>query len=165
MIGRTTAGVRVQQAMRAIEVLAALGDADTGRIGIMGISGGGLVSAFAAVLDPRFRACVVSGYANFFRDSVMAIRHCVDNFAMGLAQDVEMPDLLAAIGPRPMLWEAGTQDPIFPYSAMQLAYAQVKQVYGYLGVPDNLQLDGFKGEHQISGAMAYDFLWDALQAP
>jgi len=162
MLGRTMAGVRVLQTIRAVDALAALGDADISRVGIMGISGGGLVASFSAVLEPRFRACVVSGYANLFRDSVLAMRHCVDNFAMGLSRDVELPDLLAAIAPRPMLWESGIHDPIFPYTAAQQAYEQVKGIYGMLGSPENLQLDGFDGGHQISGVVAYDFLWNAL---
>lgn len=48
---------------RAVDALAALGDADSSRMGIMGISGGGLVASFATVLDPRFHVCVISGYA------------------------------------------------------------------------------------------------------
>lgn len=162
MLGRSTGGVRVVQAMRAIDALEALGGVDMNRIGIMGISGGGLVTEFTAALDERIRACVVSGYANTFRDSVMAMPHCVDNFFMGMVDELEMPDILASIAPMPMLWEAGDKDPIFPFYAVQAAYAQVQAVYAHENVSGNLALDGFQGGHMISGVKAYDFLWNAL---
>lgn len=162
MLGRTLSGVRVLQAMRAIDALRAVGGADMGRVGMMGISGGGLVTSFTAALDERIRACVVSGYANTFHDSVMAMPHCVDNFFFELALNVELPDILATIAPRPMLWEAGDKDPIFPMFAVESAYKQVRQVYQKLNALGALDLDAFEGEHMISGKKAYDFLWNAL---
>jgi dienelactone hydrolase len=162
LLGRTLSGVRVLQARRAIDVLAELGGADMDRIGMMGISGGGLVTAFAAALDDRLRACVVSGYANTFKKSVMAVPHCVDNFFMGLADALEMPDILASIAPRPMLWEAGDEDPIFPMDGVLEARRAVARAYAAFGAEDNFQLDAFAGGHQISGALAYDFLKNAL---
>lgn len=163
MLGRTLGGVRVLQALRAIDVLTGMGGVDAQRIGMMGISGGGLVTAFATALDERVRACVVSGYANTFHDSVMAMHHCVDNFFPGLVLDVELPDILASIAPRSMLWEAGDRDPIFPMFAVEKAYEQVARVYERCGAGDGLELDAFEGDHMISGRRAYDFLWDALK--
>ncbi len=162
MLGRTLGGVRVLQASRAIDALEAIGGADLDRVGMMGISGGGLVTAFTTALDTRIRACVVSGYANTFHDSVMAMPHCVDNFFFGLARDVELPDILATIAPRPMLWEAGDSDPIFPMFAVRSAFSQVRRVYEKLNAACALELDAFQGDHMISGKKAYDFLWNAL---
>lgn len=163
MMGRTLGGVRVLQSMRALDVMRELGDEiDLDRVGMMGISGGGLVTAFTTALDPRIRACVVSGYANTFEDSIMAMHHCVDNFFPGLARDVELPDILASIAPRPMLWEAGSEDPIFPGYGVDRAFAQVKAIYARENAAAAFDVDRFTGGHQISGAKAYDFLWDAL---
>lgn len=161
MLGRSLGGARVLQALRAIDVLQELG-ADRNRIGMMGISGGGLVTAFAAALDDRIRACVVSGYANTFKKSVMAVHHCVDNFYMGLARDLELPDILASIAPRPMLWEAGDSDDIFPIDGVREARDIVLSQYRRLGAEQCFELDEFHGGHRISGARAYDFLWEAL---
>lgn len=158
MCGTTVTSVRVYECVRCLDVLAELGDADLSRVGCMGISGGGLVATFFAALEPRIRACVISGYANYFRTSVMAMHHCVDNFFHGMLNLCELPDILSLVAPRPMLWEMGTEDPIFPVEAGREAASAVQGVYGLLDVPERFQVDIFQGDHQISGAKSYDFL-------
>ena len=66
--------------------------------------------------------------------------------------------MLSLAAPRPMLWEMGTEDPIFPIEAGRKAASQVEKMYQLLGVPERFQVDIFKGDHQISGAKSYDFL-------
>ncbi len=158
MCGTTVTSVRVYECIRCLDVLAELGNVDLERVGCMGISGGGLVSTFFSVLEPRIKACVISGYANLFRSSVLAMHHCVDNFFPGMLNLCELPDILSLAAPRPMLWEMGTEDPIFPIEAGRKAASQVEKIYQLLGVPERFQVDIFKGDHQISGAKSYDFL-------
>lgn len=100
----------------------------------MGISGGGLVAAFASALDERIKAAVVSGYVNTFEASIMAIRHCIDNYVPGLLQDAEMPDIVGLIAPRPLLIESGRTTGFFrsgrrgrpspPFPAFTLCWAK-----------------------------------------
>jgi hypothetical protein len=61
-----------------------------------------------------------------------------------------------------MLVEAGTRDPIFPLHAVEEAVARARQVYSLFGAQDQIETDYFEGRHQISGARAYDFLWEKL---
>lgn len=158
MMGQTLAGHRIYQIIRTLDYLETRADVDMNRIGCMGISGGGLVAGFTAAVDDRIKAVVVSGYVNLFRDSIMAVHHCVDNFIPGILQYAEMPDILALNAPRPMLVEAGTKDHIFPIEATREAIRQLEQVYEVLGVPERLEQDVFKGGHEISGQKAYDWL-------
>ena len=155
---KTMAGIRVWQAERMFDYLASRGDVDPERIGVMGISGGGLGSSFFAAYEKRVKACVVSGYLCTFKDSIMSIYHCVDNFIPGLLNNGEMADLFGLIAPRPLLIEAGTDDDIFPLDAVKSSYARLENLYGKLNAKDKTDIDIFKGEHQISGAKAYDFL-------
>jgi hypothetical protein len=131
-------------------------------MGAMGISGGGMHTFFSTCLDPRIRACVVSGYYSTFRDSILAMSHCACNFVPGLAPFGEMYDLVGLIAPRPMLVEAGTRDPIFPIAAVERSVARARQVYNVWGASDQVETDYFEGRHQISGRRAYDFLWERL---
>lgn len=158
MCGTTITSVRVYECIRCLDVLAELGDANLKHIGCMGISGGGLVCSFLAALEPRIRASVISGYPNYFRTSVMSIDHCVDNFFSGMLNLCEMPDILSLIAPRPMLWEMGTKDPIFPIEAGKKAASEVRKMYRFLDSKEAFDLDIFEGDHQISGAKSYDFL-------
>jgi hypothetical protein len=101
---------------------------------------------------------VVSGYFNTFRDSIMAVRHCLCNFVPGIVNLVEMVDIAGLVAPRPLLIETGTHDPIFPTEAAQRAYQDLQKVYDVFEVTENLDIDIFEGEHAWSGAKAYDWL-------
>ena len=158
MYNKTMAGMRVWQAERMLDYLLERSDVDSERIGVMGISGGGLASSFFAAYERRIKACVVSGFLCTFKDSIMSIYHCVDNFVPGIINNGEMADLFGLIAPRPLLMESGTDDDIFPIDGVKSSYARLETLYGKLNVRDKLDIDIFKGDHQISGAKAYDFL-------
>lgn len=158
MYGQTMAGMRVFDVKRCLDYLATLPFVDAGRMGAMGISGGGLAAGFAAMVDDRIRAICVSGYFNTFADSVLNVFHCVDNYLYGIMQTAELPDLACLIAPRPLVMECGRQDPIFPFAASEACYRQLEQAYRMLGCPERLAMDAFDGDHQISGRISYDFL-------
>ncbi|MBB6670098.1 alpha/beta hydrolase family protein [Cohnella nanjingensis] len=156
-MGQTMAGYRVFETLRCVDYLLTRNDVDADRIGCMGISGGGLVCSFAAAIDDRISAAVVSGFTNTFQDSILSIRHCIDNYVPGLSLVAEMPDLLGLIAPKPLLVEAGTRDPIFPVQATLEAFENIRDVYRLLGKEEKLELDLFEGDHEISGKVAYDW--------
>jgi len=157
MMGKTLGGYRVYETIRAIDYLMTRDDADPGRIGCTGISGGGLVSAFTSALDERIGAAVVSGYTNTFEDSIMSIRHCIDNYIPGILELAEMPDLIGLIAPRPLLIEAGRNDRIFPVKGVEKAYAKLVRIYEAVNAKANLDLDLFEGGHEIGGAKQFDW--------
>ncbi|MEF3305480.1 alpha/beta hydrolase family protein [Paenibacillus sp. GYB003] len=157
MMGRTIAGARVYDIFRTIDYLQSRADADGERIGCMGISGGGLVAAFASALDDRIKVAAISGYVNTFKDSIMSIRHCIDNYIPNMLLHAEMPDIVGLIAPKPLLVESGTADRIFPVGAAKEAVSKIARIYGLLGENDKLGHDVFEGKHQISGNMAYDW--------
>jgi dienelactone hydrolase len=167
LLGKTLLGLRVYDVMRLIDYIHTRPEPSAGTLGCVGLSGGGMVTLFTTALDPRITCAVVSGYFNTFRDSIMAVRHCLCNFVPGMAQAVEMVDIAGLVAPRPLLIETGTQDPIFPTMATQQAYAELQKIYAVFpgtarGVPHNLEIDIFKGEHAWSGAKAYDWLAQSL---
>jgi dienelactone hydrolase len=161
-MGQTMAGYRVFETLRCVDYLLTLEEVDAARIGCMGISGGGLVCSFAAAVDDRISAAVVSGFTNTFQASILSMHHCVDNYVPGLSLTAEMPDLLSLIAPKPLLIEAGIRDPIFPVHATREAYEKLRNVYHLLGTDEHLELDLFEGEHEISGKVAYDWLHRVL---
>ena len=86
MLGGSVAGLRVWDGMRAVDYLESIPQADPNRLGVMGISGGGMHAFFSACLDPRIRAAVISGYFCDWRESILSINHCTCNFVSGSAQ-------------------------------------------------------------------------------
>lgn len=163
MLGETVAGWRTWDALRALDYLQTRTDCvDPSRMGVMGISGGGLAALFAAALDTRVSACVVSGYFNTFAASILSISHCIDNYVPGLLQLGEMPDLAALIAPRALFVENGRADPIFPLAAFEQAVAQASDIYQTFGVPNHFAAEAFDGGHQFHGQGAFAFLANAL---
>jgi dienelactone hydrolase len=161
-LGGSVAGLRTHDAVRLVDYLATRPEADLARLGAMGISGGGMHTLFSACLDERIRAAVISGYFSTFKDSILAMEHCPCNFVPGLARFGEMADLIGLVAPRPVLFESGSYDEIFPRPAVERGVAAARQVYGVFGAGDQVETDYFEGRHHINGEKAYDFLLNRL---
>jgi len=162
-LGGSVVGLRVFDARRLIDYLGTRHDLDADKIGAMGISGGGMHTFFSTAIDTRIKACVISGYYSTFMDSILAMHHCTCNFVPGMADFGEMYDLVGLIAPRPVLFEAGTYDPIFPLDAVKKSVGIARsKVYAVFDASDQVELDVFAGRHQIHGERAYDFLWEKL---
>jgi dienelactone hydrolase len=133
LFGQTMIGWRVWDVMRAIDYLGTRSEIDSSRIATMGISGGGTVSLFAAALDERITICVVSGYFNTFRDSILSLSHCIDNYVPGILNYIEMYDIAGLIAPRGLFIESGARDPIFPIHASRAAVKKAEAIYSVFG--------------------------------
>jgi len=161
-LGGSAMGLRVLDARRLVDYLQSRDEMDMSRLGMMGISGGGMLTFFSTAMDERIKACVVSGYYCTFRDSILAMKHCQCNFVHGMSQFGEMSDIIGLIAPRPILVEAGSLDPIFPIKNVKESVHKAKSVYKVFGAEAQVETDYFEGKHQISGKRAYDFLMEKL---
>src|SRR5438046_2132977 len=139
MLGGSVAGLRVWDAMRAVDYLATLPGADVSRLGVMGISGGGMHAFFSACIDNRIKAAVISGYFCDWRHSILAIHHCACNFVPGLLKLGECSDLAGLIAPRPLLIESGTHDDIFPIEPVKRTVNRARRCWEVFGAAANLQ--------------------------
>ncbi len=162
LMGQTMIGWRVWDIMRAIDWIETRPELDVQRIGCMGISGGGTCTQFSAALEPRIKAAFVSGYLNTFRDSIMSVSHCIDNYVPGILNWAENYDVAGLIAPRPFFSEGGTRDPIFPVAATRESFMRVKKVYEVFGAPDLAQQEIFEGVHEFHGVKGLPFLAKAL---
>lgn len=162
LLGETMIGWRVWDVMRSIDWIATRPEVDAERVGCMGISGGGTCTLFSTALDLRIKAAFVSGYLNTFRDSIMAVSHCIDNYVPGILNWAENYDIAGLIAPRPLFSEGGDHDPIFPVDAARESYRRVKNVYKVFGAESRVQQEIFEGEHVFHGVRGLPFLADAL---
>lgn len=158
LAGQTMAGYRVYETIRALDYLLTRQEVLGGRIGIMGISGGGLVAGYAAALDERIACAVVSGYANTFAASILSRSHCLDNYIPGILLEAEMPDLLGLIAPRGLFLESGDSDHLFRPAAAREALERLKLIYAGAGREDQVEADFFAGGHEIHGGPAMTWL-------
>ena len=158
LLGETMIGWRVYDAMRSLDYLSTRPEIDMNRIGVMGISGGGTTTFYSAAIDERFKVAVVSGYFNTFRDSILSINHCIDNYIPGVLKYAEMYDIAGLIAPRAMFVESGTEDTIFPIDATRFAFDQAREIFRIFGVEDQLGLEVFEAAHSFHGVGAFQFL-------
>jgi dienelactone hydrolase len=158
LLGQTMGGWRTWDAMRAIDYLATRPEVDSSRIATLGASGGGTTSLLTAAVDERVKVAVVSAYFNTFRDSIMSISHCPDNYVPGLLQDMEMYDLSGLVAPRALFVESGRNDRIFPIAGSQTAAAKAREIYAAFGVPDRFGYEVHDGGHEVHLVGAFDFL-------
>ncbi|WP_018931080.1 dienelactone hydrolase family protein [Gracilibacillus lacisalsi] len=158
--GKTLAGLRIWEARRMLDYIEACSDVDTARIGMMGFSGGAVITTYTAALDLRVSATVLTGFPNTFKGSIMAMHHCIDNYIPGILNYAELPEWISLISPRSLFIESGEKDPIFPNKFVKEAIAEIEKYYH--NRPEKFAYDIFPGVHEISGRKSYDWLIDQL---
>lgn len=158
MLGRTLLGERVYDVDRGIDYLSARGDADMASIGVMGNSGGGTASVFCSALLPRIAFSMPSCYFCTFRDSIMSIYHCADNYIPGLLKYAEMSDVMGLFAPKPVVIVAGKEDTIFPIAATRRAFKELKRIYNACGAASHCHLVVGSGGHRFYANQAWSVM-------
>ncbi len=160
--GLTLAAFRVYQTICCADILLKTAGCRADRLGVMGISGGGLTALYASVLDTRFTDIVISGYVNTFKDSILSVKHCPDNYFPGILRIGEIYDFAASLAPRRLLLECGEKDKIFPLKGSREAIANIGRVYGLFDATEQFSYDIFDGKHRISGKMSFDYFGETV---
>ena len=163
MIGRTLIGERVYDVDRAIDYLLTREDVDPARIGIMGNSGGGTITMFASATLPRLSFAMPSCYFCTFRDSILAVYHCMCNYVPGLYKVAEMADIMGLFAPKPVIIVAGKTDSIFPIEATKKAYKELQNIYDAAGASDRCHLVVGAEGHRFYADDAWPVLEDELE--
>ena len=149
LLGRTLIGERVYDVDRGIDYLATRGDVDMKNIGVMGNSGGGTISMFAAALLPRLAFAMPSCYFCTFGASIMSVHHCACNFVPGLLKYAEMSDIMGLFAPKPVTIVAGRDDDIFPITATRRAFKDLQRIYNACDAGDRCRLVVGEGGHRF----------------
>ena len=163
MLGRTLLGERVFDVDRGLDYLETRDDVDWSRVGVMGNSGGGTTSLFSAATLSRITHAMPSCYFCTFRDSLMSIYHCADNYVPGLLQYAEMADVMGLFAPKPVVTVAGAQDDIFPIDATRRAFGDLKAIYEAAGAGDRCHLVVGSGGHRFYAADAWPVMLRELE--
>ena len=149
MLGRTLAGERVFDVDRGLDYLQSRGDVDMKRIGVMGNSGGGTVSMYAAALLPRLSFAMPSCSFCTFADSIMSIYHCGDNYIPNILQFAEAADVMGLFAPKPLVVVTGRDDEIFPLPGVRKAFRDLQKIYDAAGAKNNCRLVIGEGGHRF----------------
>ena len=159
LLGYTLKGLRVYDALRALDYLVSRPEVDAERIGCVGLSWGGCHTAYLTAFDPRIKAAVVSGIFNTYTDmSLDRDNFCLCHYVPDMLQWSDFTDVVGLIAPRPLLLEAGDHDPLLNLDVLQAEYRKLQEIYRLAEAPQNVELDVFHGQHEWHGVVAYEWM-------
>ncbi|MBI2434301.1 MAG: hypothetical protein HYV26_15700 [Candidatus Hydrogenedentes bacterium] len=150
----------VIDALRCIDYLATRGDIDLSRgVGMTGVSGGGMTTMFATLLDNRIKAagpacCAVPLALHPVLDGYAA---CPETLALGRFGQYDDIDVLAAAMPTPVLLMAGATDEVFTADMSQRIADEVTNAFGSAKLDDRFSFFLDPGGHAYTVAMAQHF--------
>ncbi|MBI5091087.1 MAG: hypothetical protein HZB26_01425 [Candidatus Hydrogenedentes bacterium] len=151
----------ILDALRCIDYLATRADIDLSKgVGITGVSGGGMTSMYAALLDDRIRAvgpaCRAVAYAEHpVRDGY---GECPEALPFARFAKYDDMDLLAAAAPTPMLLMAGAKDEVFTEAMSRKIAEDVKTDYEAAKLGDRFRFHLDPGGHAYTVGMACEFV-------
>ncbi len=130
LTGDAIARYFVWDAMRGIDYLTTRPEVDPRRIGALGCSGGGAVSALTGALDPRVAAIAVACYTTSFDTLLPALgpqdgEQSIPNF---IASGLDFPDWIELAAPRPYAVIATYSD-MFPFAGARSTVMEARRFY------------------------------------
>lgn len=149
MMGRTLIGERVWDISRAIDMLETLPEIDSDKIAVMGNSGGGTATYYAACMDERIKIVMPSCSVCTFERSIVTKRHCTCNYIPNIAKYLDMGDLACLIAPRPLIVVAGTEDNGFYIDGVKKAFHTIDRIYKKADAEGNCHLVVGNGGHRF----------------
>lgn len=144
--------------MRVIDYLGELDCVDNERIGTMGLSFGGTMTTWLALMDERVKAADIICYSARVRSFAIGRGNfCGSQFVPGLFGICDVPDLHGLIAPRPLLAEIGAHDRCFLADESVSCCEEVRKIYAAAEAAGNYEVDLFPGGHQFAGNKAFGF--------
>jgi cephalosporin-C deacetylase-like acetyl esterase len=162
LLGTSLARYRIWDGMRGVDYLTSLPEVDPQRIGCVGNSGGGTLTAYIAALDPRVKvACIGCYITNLPRRMGNRIQADPDadpeqdifDFVGG---GIDHAGLLALRVPRPTSLGTALLD-FFPIEGARESLAEAKHLYEVAGVPERIERIENPGRHGLSQPMREGF--------
>lgn len=140
--GYTPAGAEVWNAMRALDYLETRSDVDAERMGVTGLSGGGVVSWCLGAADQRVKVVAPVCQSGSI-EQVIANRgadgHCDCAFWINYHRWC-WPDIGALIAPRSLLIAAGSEDILWRPSGYRDVAHRIRHQYAELGASEHFEL-------------------------
>jgi dienelactone hydrolase/pimeloyl-ACP methyl ester carboxylesterase len=155
LIGSSLARFRIWDGMRGIDYLASLPEVDAARIGCVGNSGGGTLTAYITALDPRVAAAAICCYittlprrmGNRIQQDPSADPE-QDIFGF-VGEGIDHAGLLALCAPRPTLLGTAQFD-FFPIEGARESFAEAKRLYEVAGAVERIERAEAPEKHGLS---------------
>jgi len=165
-LGQCVTGMWTWDLMRLIDHIETRDDADPGRIGVAGLSGGGLQSLWLSAMDARVKYAVVSGYFYGYDESILWLHCCACNYVPELWLNCDIGDVGALSADRGIFIETGDRDGLNGPSNLANVIPQVdvvRRAANVLGNGHNVGHHIFSGEHKWCGEQSIPWMVEKLR--
>jgi len=136
LVGRTLAGYRTWDCVRALDYLVTRPEVERERIAVVGNSGGGIMALLIAAVDERIRVCAAAHPGGSMEQTFLTGRRLTE------------ADILSLIAPRPCLFIVG--DESGEESGHRQKMDDMLRFYRGLGAdPDRCQMELVDGVHNM----------------
>ncbi len=159
LLGKTLAGLEVGKIRRLLDFATTLPEIDAQRVGMWGISLGGMYTMFTAPLEKRIKAAIITA---FFNDRLNKMAVSSPLYSCFLDVDEEhiwIPgwlgggfddsELLALICPRAVQIQQGRADSIGWWPLQLATFAKAHAHYSALAITDRIDYADHAGGHEI----------------
>jgi cephalosporin-C deacetylase-like acetyl esterase len=148
LVGEGPARYFIWDAVRSLDYLDTRADVDSTRIGAVGCSGGGALTAFIGGLDPRIKAAVPACFPSSYR--LLYIVHggpdAEMSFPQSIANGLDIADFMEMSAPTPWLIME-TEDDYFPAAGAKLVAEEARRFFSLYGAEDKVDLFVGHGPH------------------
>lgn len=147
MCGYSLAGLRTFQSLLTLEQMKQDGFS---KLGLFGVSGGGLIGMFTAVLAPEIEKIMLHSFTNTWKHSALGKEHCVDNYVQGIISVGDSYEILSLAAPRALFVCNGMWDRPFPQAGSEVAFPFLEEVYDRIGAKEKFTSVLFPGQHEVN---------------
>ena len=110
-LGMTLTGMNTWDIFRLLDYIQTRTEWNTGHIGCLGFSGGGMQTLWAAALDDRISVAAISGYLYGYKEALLERNgNCNCNYVPHLWEHGDMGDIAALLAPRPVWVQSCRED-------------------------------------------------------
>lgn len=164
LAGRTAIGERVWDMSRLIDWAAELPEVDADRLLMMGNSGGGVVTMYAAACDERISIAVPSCSFSVIASREGRIYHCDCCAIPGILRWGELFDVCGLIAPRHLLAVNGVKDRLHTASDINRSAERVRAIFKAAGAAERFQHRWGKEGHRFYKDLMWPFVMKAIEA-
>ena len=168
LMGERLMGAEMFALSRAVDYLESLTEVDPKRIGMYGLSQGGMSALWLPAVDKRIQVTVISAFFNL-RWQKMVVSGGEnytayigtdeeDKFFAGQLLEFSDSDIASLICPRCVFVEAGKDDKAVYQPMAVEEFRKLEAIYEKLGIGDRAQIELHGGGHEINFAGAVEFL-------
>jgi len=160
--GRTPTAERVWDMQRLLDWAQEHPFVDPSRIVMTGNSGGGVLTAYTAAIDPRIRVAIPSCSFTSVMSKEGFIFHCDCCLVPGLRDWGDWKELGGLVAPRHLLIVHGVNDGLHHRPTVQKLGDELKNIFKTANVPGRMSLEWGNSGHRFYPAKMWPFIEKAI---